>query len=154
MKRAANKNGANKPANKKAKIESLNTNNNRKTQDENEFIDFKNGEAAFKSFLGDDITLNDFLENYWEKKPLIIRRNSNQQWIKYIQSLFTLDHLKTIINEQNPQYELDINLCKLVNGKKKVFNKKSTAKLDHVMNAFEKDKVTIQFHQPQRFSVI
>ena len=61
--------------------------------------------------------------------------------------------MKTIIKDKKPIYELDLNLCKLVKGKKKVFNKKGSVKLDHLESSFEKEKVTIQFHQPQRFSV-
>ena len=114
---------------------------------------FKNCDNIFESFLGTDITLSDFMETYWEKKPLIIRRNDNVEWLKFIANLFSLESLKTIVRDKKPIYELDINLCKLVKGKKKVFNKKGIVKLDHLENSFKNDKVTIQFHQPQRFSV-
>jgi hypothetical protein len=146
MKRATNT--------KKSSVKKLKTDIvNQEDEATSSFIDFQNGENAFKTFLGNDIDFKDFMDNYWEKKPLIIRRNENAEWLKFIKKLFNLQTLKNIISERKPYYELDINLCKLVNGKKKVFNKKGVVELKHLERSFEKDKVTIQFHQPQRFSV-
>jgi ribosomal protein L16 Arg81 hydroxylase len=114
---------------------------------------FDDCNCVFEKFLGNDISLKDFKENYWEKKPLIIRRNDNLEWLNFIKSLFSLELLKSIVKEKKPVYELDVNLCKLVKGKKKVFNKNGVVKLDHLEKSFDNDKTTIQFHQPQRFSV-
>ena len=114
---------------------------------------FEKCDGVFEKFLGNDISLKDFMENYWEKKPLIIRRSDNEEWLNFIKNLFSYELLKNIVKDKTPIYELDVNLCKLVNGKKKVFNKNGVVKLDHLEKSFNNDKTTIQFHQPQRFSV-
>lgn len=136
----------------------LKTNKQTETNDK-EYLDLTNGKTAFESFISsaeNKISLDSFLSDYWEKKPLIIKRSADQKWLDYIKTLFSLDQLKQILENNSShkiKYEKDINLCKLVDGSKKSFNKKGLAKLAHVINSFENDKATIQFHQPQRFNV-
>ena len=117
-------------------------------------LKLESGESAFSSFLGDDVTLEDFFENYWEKKPLVIKRKNNEKWIEYIKTLFSYDQLNDIVSDKKLKYGVDLNLCKLVDNKKHVFNKKEpNVKLAYLEDSFQKNKATIQFHQPQRFSV-
>jgi len=116
--------------------------------------EFVNGESAFKNLLGDSISIEQFFSDYWEKKPLYLRRSEQEKWCEFVKDLFTLDGLNSIIEKNKIRYETDLNLCKLVNGEKKQYNKKGVVKYDHVSNSFEKDRATIQFHQPQRFCVI
>jgi hypothetical protein len=117
-----------------------------------DYLKFDTGKSTFESFIGNEIGLEKFLADYWEKKPLFIQRNENEKWVEYVKTLFSLDQLKEIIKINNLKYGQDLNLCKLVNDKKKNFNKNGSVKVDHVTKCFEKDSATIQFHQPQRFS--
>lgn len=55
--------------------------------------------------------------------------------------------------ENNLYYEIDLNVCKFVDGEKKMLNGDDTASVKEIKNLFEKSGATIQFHQPQRFSV-
>lgn len=136
----------------KRSIEDLN--DSKKTKLENDYFDFKTGRSTFERFItSKDITLEKFQNEYWEKKPLVIRRNDDQKWLDYVKCLFSLEQLKSIIEKKKIKYEQDINLCKLVENKKQTFNKKGVAKLENVLESFEKQKATIQFHQPQRFNV-
>jgi len=83
----------------------------------------------------------------------VIKRKNNEKWIEYIKTLFSYDQLKKILAEKKLKYGVDVNLCKLVDNKKHVFNKKEpNVKLAYLEDMFQKNKVTIQFHQPQRFS--
>lgn len=149
MKRAEN--GSDK--NSKKVKNSTEDNKDLETKDE-DFLDFKTGECLFKSFLGEKTSLETFLNEYWEKKPLLIKRSQEPNWVNYTKQLFSLDILKEIVQNKKIKYEQDLNLCRLVDDKKKVFNKKGVAKLDHVLSTFDNEKATIQFHQPQRYCVI
>jgi len=116
--------------------------------------EFVNGQSAFKILLGDSISVEQFFSDYWEKKPLYLRRSDQEKWCEFVKDLFSLDALNSIIEKNKIKYETDLNLCKLVNGEKKQYNKKGVVKYDHVSSSFERDQATIQFHQPQRFCVI
>jgi hypothetical protein len=116
--------------------------------------EFVNGEAAFKCLLGDSVSVEQFFSDYWEKKPVHLRRSGEEKWCEFVKELFNLDALSLIIENNKIKYDTDLNLCKLVNGEKKQYNKKGVVKYDHVVSSFEKDRATIQFHQPQRYCVI
>ncbi|CAF0710194.1 unnamed protein product [Brachionus calyciflorus] len=134
--------------------ESVESTKKQKIAPANSYLDFTNGKATFDSFIStDEINLETFMNEYWDKKPLLIKRSENKDWLDYIKKLFSLDILKSILDDDSKKikYETDINLCKLVNGEKTVLNKKGIAKLSHVMDSFDNNKATIQFHQPQRF---
>lgn len=118
-------------------------------------LDFTNGRTTFESFISnEEINLETFMNEYWDKKPLLIKKSTNENWLNYVKKLFSFDILKSILENASKKikYENDINLCKLVDGEKTVLNKKGVAKLNHVIESFETNKATIQFHQPQRFS--
>ncbi|KAM7374928.1 hypothetical protein PAMP_007559 [Pampus punctatissimus] len=90
-----------------------------------------------------------FFREYWEKKPLHLRR-SDHSTASYYQSLFQLSDLQSLCS-QGLQYYRDINLVRCINGKKKVLNKEGQVKSSVLSKHLVQNKVTIQFHQPQRF---
>lgn len=89
------------------------------------FLNFKNGKTLLESFIGGADKLNEFLNDYWEKKPLLIRKNDNKEWLDYTKQLFSLDILKSILEKKKIKYEQDINLCRLVDNEKKLTIKKA-----------------------------
>lgn len=92
-----------------------------------------------------------FFREYWEQKPLLIQRNDNLM-AAYYQSLFQFSNLKELCG-QGLYYGRDINICRCVNGKKKVLNKEGKVNYMQLKKDFDQKKATIQFHQPQRFKV-
>ena len=58
-----------------------------------------------------------------------------------------------ILAENNLHYEIDLNACKYVDGEKEMLNGDDTASVQEIKKLLEKSGATIQFHQPQRFSV-
>ncbi|XP_071783083.2 ribosomal oxygenase 2 [Centroberyx gerrardi] len=91
----------------------------------------------------------EFFRDYWEKKPLHLQR-SEPSVASYYRSLFQLSDLKSLCS-QGLEYATDLNVCRCINGKKKVMNKKGRVSYNVLSKDFDQNKATIQFHQPQRF---
>ncbi|XP_039077932.1 ribosomal oxygenase 2 isoform X4 [Hyaena hyaena] len=90
-----------------------------------------------------------FFREFWEKKPLLIQRD-DPAVATYYRSLFRLSDLKSLCS-RGMYYGRDINVCRCVNGKKKVLNKDGKAHFLQLRKDFDQKRATIQFHQPQRF---
>ncbi|XP_047732255.1 ribosomal oxygenase 2 isoform X8 [Prionailurus viverrinus] len=86
---------------------------------------------------------------FWEKKPLLIQRD-DPAVATYYRSLFRLSDLKSLCS-RGMYYGRDINVCRCVNGKKKVLNKDGKVHFLQLRKDFDQKRATIQFHQPQRF---
>lgn len=91
----------------------------------------------------------EFFSGFWEKKPLHLQR-SDPATASYYQSLFQLSDMKTVC-AQGLEYARDLNVCRCVNGKKKILNKVGRVNYNILNKDFHQKKATIQFHQPQRF---
>ncbi|XP_041949589.1 LOW QUALITY PROTEIN: ribosomal oxygenase 2 [Alosa alosa] len=104
--------------------------------------------SLFKSLIS-PIGIEEFFHEYWEKKPLFLQR-SDQRLASYYQSLFQLSDLKELCSHEL-EYARDVNVCRCVNGKKKVMNKEGRVNYSNLKKDFDQKKATIQFHQPQRF---
>lgn len=113
-------------------------------------LDFDTPWSLFKSLIT-PIGVEEFFQEYWEKKPLFLQR-SDHNLATYYQSLFQLSDLKELCR-QELEYARDVNVCRCVNGKKKVMNKEGGVNYNNLKKDFDQRKATIQFHQPQRFKV-
>lgn len=113
-------------------------------------LDFESPASLFRSLIS-PIEEEVFFRDYWEQKPLLVQRN-DVLVAAYYQSLFQLPHLKELCN-QGLYYGRDVNVCRCVNGKKKVLNKEGRVNYMQLKKDFDQKKATIQFHQPQRFKV-
>lgn len=91
----------------------------------------------------------EFFSGFWEKKPLHLQR-SDPATASYYQSLFQLSDMKALC-AQGLEYARDLNVCRYVDGKKKVLNKVGRVNYNILNKDFHQKKATIQFHQPQRF---
>ncbi|XP_064008304.1 ribosomal oxygenase 2 isoform X3 [Pogoniulus pusillus] len=105
-------------------------------------------DRLFESFIC-PIKQETFFREYWEQKPLLVQRN-DPLLAAYYQSLFQLSDLKEMCS-RGLCYGRDINVCRCVNGKKKVLNKEGKVSYMQLKKDFDQKKATIQFHQPQRF---
>ncbi|XP_062391573.1 ribosomal oxygenase 2 [Sardina pilchardus] len=111
-------------------------------------LNFDTPLSLFKSLIS-PIGIDEFFQEYWEKKPLLLQR-SDPSLASYYQSLFQLSDLKELCG-QKLEYARDVNVCRCVNGKKKVMNKEGRVNYTTLKKDFDQKKATIQFHQPQRF---
>ncbi|XP_076131413.1 ribosomal oxygenase 2 [Alosa pseudoharengus] len=111
-------------------------------------LNFDTPLSLFKSLIS-PIGIEEFFHEYWEKKPLFLQR-SDQRLASYYQSLFQLSDLKELCSHEL-EYARDVNVCRCVNGKKKVMNKEGRVNYSNLKKDFDQKKATIQFHQPQRF---
>ncbi|XP_061221321.1 ribosomal oxygenase 2 isoform X3 [Neopsephotus bourkii] len=111
-------------------------------------MSFENPDSLFESLIS-PIKQEVFFREYWEQKPLLVQRN-NPLLAAYYQSLFQLSDLKELCG-RGLYYGRDLNICRCVNGKKKVLNKEGKVNYMQLKKDFEQKKATIQFHQPQRF---
>uniref|UniRef100_A0A8D0L765 Bifunctional lysine-specific demethylase and histidyl-hydroxylase n=1 Tax=Sphenodon punctatus TaxID=8508 RepID=A0A8D0L765_SPHPU len=113
-------------------------------------MNYDSPDSVFESLIF-PIKQGEFFKEYWEQKPLLIQRN-NPSVTAYYQSLFQLADLKEL-SGHNLYYGQDINICRCVNGKKKILNKDGKVNYMQLKKNFDQRKGTIQFHQPQRFKV-
>ncbi|XP_061103341.1 ribosomal oxygenase 2 isoform X3 [Conger conger] len=113
-------------------------------------LNFTSPSSLFQSLIA-PLGLQEFFQEYWEKKPLFLQR-SDPGLATYYQSLFQLSDLKALCG-QGIVYDRDVVLCRCVNGKKNVLSKQGRVNYSQLKKDFEQKKVTLQFHQPQRFKV-
>ncbi|XP_023976005.1 ribosomal oxygenase 2 isoform X5 [Physeter macrocephalus] len=106
--------------------------------------------GLFESLIS-PIKTETFFKEFWEQKPLLIQRD-DPVLATYYQSLFRLSDLKSLCS-RGMYYGRDVNVCRCVNGKKKVLNKDGKVHFLQLRKDFDQKRATIQFHQPQRFKV-
>ncbi|XP_040596359.1 ribosomal oxygenase 2-like [Mesocricetus auratus] len=111
-------------------------------------LNFDSPADLFESLIS-PIKVETFFKEFWEQKPLLIQRE-DPSLATYYQSLFRLSDLKRICL-QGLYYGKDVNVCRCINGKKKVLNKGGKVHFLQLRKDFDQKRATIQFHQPQRF---
>lgn len=111
-------------------------------------LNFDSPTALFESLIS-PIKIETFFKEFWEQKPLLIQRN-DPSLATYYQSLFRLSDMNRICL-QGLYYGKDVNVCRCINGKKKVLNKSGKVQFLQLRKDFDQKRATIQFHQPQRF---
>lgn len=111
---------------------------------------FDSPREFFQSLIS-PMSVDEFFQHYWEKKPLVLHR-SDAALADYYRSLFQLSDLQQLCSH-GLQFGTDLNICRCIDGKKKVLNKDGRVKFSQLKKDFDQKKATIQFHQPQRFKV-
>lgn len=95
-------------------------------------------------------TNKEFADTYWEKKPLYVSREAGKD---YYGELFSLEIMKQMLTDHELHYEVDVNVCRYVNGEKEHLNGDGgQMKLDDISSLMTEKQATFQFHQPQRYS--
>lgn len=111
-------------------------------------LNFSSPSGLFESLIA-PIKTETFFKEFWEQKPLLIQRE-DLALATYYQSLFKLTDLRSLCS-RGMDYGRDVNVCRCVNGKKKVLNKDGKVHFLQLRKDFDQKRATIQFHQPQRF---
>ncbi|XP_071448060.1 ribosomal oxygenase 2-like [Hetaerina americana] len=113
------------------------------------YFDYTSPKRLFESLISPQ-NFNSFFEDYWEKKPLTLSRKLLPSALLEFKSLFSKSALINLVKNKSIHYERDLNIFRYRNGKRDNFNEKGrvTSKLEKIIT---KEKVTVQFHQPQRF---
>ena len=111
-------------------------------------LDLSDAQSMIKSVLTPH-SVGAFKDEYWEKKPLHIKRNDKS----FYGNILNKESMMKLLEECTLNYEIDLNAWKYVDGEKASLNGDDVAKAKEVREIFEKTNGVIQFHQPQRFSV-
>mmetsp|Transcript_11005 Transcript_11005/g.20358 ORF Transcript_11005/g.20358 Transcript_11005/m.20358 type:complete len:477 (+) Transcript_11005:1476-2906(+) len=104
---------------------------------------------GLKWVLGDQVNEEDFLENYWEKKPLLIQRNKPDHY----DGLFTRKTLLELSRENDFVCGVDLNVVACPDGlvKQVVHTEGEQATARYLDSVCSKEGYTVQFFQPQRY---
>ncbi|XP_019617139.1 PREDICTED: bifunctional lysine-specific demethylase and histidyl-hydroxylase MINA-like [Branchiostoma belcheri] len=112
-------------------------------------FDLSSPQKLFESIIS-PVSYERFFDEYWEKKPLIAKRNDTALTEEY-KALFSRDILKRLLKKQEIEYIRDVNVCRYVNGRRESLNGTGRATSKQIDKLFDQSRATLQFHQPQRF---
>ncbi|KAI8520512.1 hypothetical protein Bbelb_002660 [Branchiostoma belcheri] len=112
-------------------------------------FDLSSPQKLFESIIS-PVSYERFFADYWEKKPLIAKRNDTALMEEY-KALFSRDILKRLLKKQEIEYIRDVNVCRYVNGRRESLNGTGRATSKQIDKLFDQSRATLQFHQPQRF---
>ncbi len=102
---------------------------------------------AMLEWLIAPVSVETFMSEYWEKKPLVINRNNPD----YYKGLFTKDDVDHAVKEGKLEYGSRINVVKYFADKGRVkFNKEGVAQFEDIDN-FWKKGCTLQVMHPQQY---
>ncbi|ETV71122.1 hypothetical protein H257_13520 [Aphanomyces astaci] len=93
------------------------------------------------------VTVEDFYANYWERKPLHIKRN----FPDYYDGWFNRQEIERMLKEHTLAYGEDIDLTKYENETRTTLNPSGTATSKTVWKHFE-DGCSVRLLCPQKFS--
>lgn len=123
-------------------------------------LNFQSPRELVSSILSPVCNVEKFFAEYWEKQPLHIPATSKFDSSKedasscskdYYQSLFNMNVCREILTHNQLLNGVDMVLCKYVSGQRINLEKTGPIKFKELQKYFYKDKMTLQFHQPQRF---
>ncbi|DBA03316.1 TPA: hypothetical protein N0F65_011675 [Lagenidium giganteum] len=93
------------------------------------------------------VTLEDFYANYWEKRPLAIKRKLP----KYYDGWFSKDEINRILEDHTLEYGADLDLTKYVDETRHTLNAPGAATSKQVWKHFD-DGCSVRLLCPQKFS--
>ena len=83
---------------------------------------------------------------------MIIRRSVSDK--ESVDELFSRKSLDRILKKEAIEFGLHVNACRYVNGCRENLSPPSgKASAANVWKLFDKDRATLQFHQPQQYQV-
>lgn len=106
----------------------------------------EDGQKCFEWMI-DPITKDNFFKDTWEKKPLHIKRNGNQQYYKHIFSTKSFDE---ILRSQNVQYTKNLDVTSYSDGKRETHNPEGRAYAPVVWD-FYNNGCSLRMLNPQTF---
>lgn len=113
-------------------------------------LDFSTPEKLFSSLVA-PTTSEAFFADYWEKQPLLIKREDTS----FYGPLFTKDDLEDILKKEELSFAEDVNVVRYEDGDKLYMNGDPEERVtwSQVNKDVKERHATVQFHQPQRFKV-
>jgi len=109
-------------------------------------IDCTNPKRTMETLLG-NVKLDHFFDSYWEKKPLVIKRNDPT----FYGTLFSLSTLKEVLKCNDLDFLSDVNVCRYINGEKELLNEEGQITSEDVDRLMNEKNGSFQFHHPQRY---
>ena len=85
--------------------------------DEGGKIDCTTDESLMQSLLG-DTKIDTFVKNYWEKKPLVVKRGDKS----FYGEIFGLSKVEEVIQNNELDFEADLSVCRVVDNEKEILN--------------------------------
>lgn len=113
-------------------------------------LDFSAPVKLFESLVS-PISLETFFAEYWEKKPLLVKRNGSLA--SSYGHFFSLDYLNHLVKDCHIVFGRNVNVCRYVNHRRQSLNGNGRVKPEELATLWNEKKATIQFHQPQQFKV-
>ena len=115
-------------------------------------LDLSSPSRLFETLI-DPMSPDTFFTKYWEKQPLILKRNSSHSI--GCSSLFSLGDLQRLVMERTILFGTHVNVCRYVNHKRQSLNRREgRLSSKRLAELWEEKKATFQFHQPQQFKVV
>ena len=111
-------------------------------------LTFSSPAELFRSLI-DPITTEVFFADYWEKKPLLLKRGASSSPT----TLFSLSDLLQIVEKHTVLFGTHVNVCRYVNRWRQSLNRGGRLTPARLRKLWEEEKATFQFHQPQQFKV-
>jgi len=108
-------------------------------------LDTSSPVKLLQSLLG-ETTIENFFANYWEKKPLVVKRKDAE----FYGGVFSLSAMKEVMKSNELFFESDVNVCRYVNNEKELLNEERQITAQDVDELMQ-EQATFQFHQPQRY---
>lgn len=109
-------------------------------------LDSSTPTALIQSLLG-DIKIDDFGATYWEKKPLVVKRNDKE----FYGEILALSTVHEVVKNNELDFETDINVCRAVDNEKEILNGEGQVTVEEVQRLMKEEKGTIQLQHPQRY---
>ena len=119
-------------------------------------LNFTSASSLFTSLLSPATSETAFLKDYWELKPLVVKRRpsaTSQHYSTDYSSLFSLRDLRDLASSGCIHYGRNINVCRYVSGMRECLNGDGVASVKELDRLWKREKATFQFHQPQQYKV-
>ncbi|XP_072022623.1 ribosomal oxygenase 2-like [Amphiura filiformis] len=136
-------------ASKASKSSKSEVKSDKKPKEQKKVFDFETPEKFLASLIA-PMSVERFFAEYWEKKPLFIQRR-DKAYSETYKTLFSRKILEGILLQRNIEFVENINVCRFDGEKKESLNMEGRATKKKIKNLMDKDKATVQFHQPQCF---
>ncbi|DBA02889.1 TPA: hypothetical protein N0F65_005916 [Lagenidium giganteum] len=110
-----------------------------------------NTEQSLSELLG-GMPIKQFLDEYFEKKPLVVRSSEAKKL--FGANLFNRQSMLDVMTKHQLAYGQDLMVCKYVNGEKETFvpNPNAVQAKRKKVNSLLDNGYSCQFYQPQRYA--
>ena len=133
--------------------DSSHTNGDRAEENTMPLFDFTSPKRLFQSLI-QPVEFKEFFDSSWEQQPLLLKRNMSAEQLTELTELFSKKTLLQLVKNNEMYFTKDMNALRYKDGKREDLNDVGRITAGKLIKLFNKDKGTVQIHQPQRFQVI